>query len=707
LVVGILRLLGGVPPIPARSGKHPLIYAQFVGDRGIAAFRSLHRPLARNLAAFGSLSPRGAARMGEGAKAMLAKPIQLADQVAQQAGYQCLRTDCTELRARAKKLAELLRQAARTDLYERPAARVMADTERALAKAAGMAARCFQSHSRLRRFFTLNPVSGLPRTLAMLDTALEDIDWLIRISSPQADDDGDLRGLPNIAQNEPVLGMIWDNIARLHTGGLAARADSAATLASLAHDNPHYAKCIIEEDGVPPLVKLLKEGTDDGQEAAAKALGLLFRDEESVEKLLHTGVCSVFAAALKEPPMRVQAAVADAIASLANHSQKCQDLFAQNYAVRHLVGHLASGTIKEHSRYSVGGNGSRNTPTPAAAMSSLDKLHSVVLAKSRSVRQGGAGSSTNEPMNQSEASDGGQQRGRSNQMQSVVKSAIAAKTNVAAPPPSRPQLSSNGSSGRGSREAEDPATKAHMKAMAAKALWKLARGHVGVCTNITESRALLCFARILENGDGGAGTHLQFYSAMAIMEITRVAEHNLALRQSAFKPSSPAAKAVVEQLLRIVRKGDDEELLRPCVTALGCLSRTFTASETRVIGPLVQLLDDREIPVMKEAVVALSKFACTENHLHVNHCKAIVDAGGARHLVQLVYLGDQLQIEALILLCYIALHVPESEELAQAGVLAVLLWASKQAHMVQDLRVEALLPNAKGRLDLFQSRASR
>ena len=112
--------------------------------------------------------------------------------------------------------------------------------------------------------------------------------------------------------------------------------------------------------------------------------------------------------------------------------------------------------------------------------------------------------------------------------------------------------------------------KAHMKAMAAKALWKLARGHPGVCKNITESRALLCFARLLEKGDGGAGTHLQFYSAMAIMEITRVAEHNLALRQSAFKPSSLPAKAIAEQLLCIVRNGEyDDDLLLPCITALG------------------------------------------------------------------------------------------------------------------------------------------
>jgi hypothetical protein len=66
----------------------------------------------------------------------------------QQVGWQCLRADYTELRSRAMKLAELLRQAARVELYERPAARIMADMERALHKAAGMATRCFQSHSR-------------------------------------------------------------------------------------------------------------------------------------------------------------------------------------------------------------------------------------------------------------------------------------------------------------------------------------------------------------------------------------------------------------------------------------------------------------------------------------------------------------------------------------------------------------------------------
>jgi hydrogenase maturation factor len=187
---------------------------------------------------------------------------------------------------------------------------------------------------------------------------------------------------------------------------------------------------------------------------------------------------------------------------------------------------------------------------------------------------------------------------------------------------------------------------------------------------------------------------------MMIMEIARVAELNLALRQSAFKPGKAA---VTEQLLRIVRQGQgesDDPLLLPCISSLGCLSRTFAASQiSRVVGLLVELLDNREPSVTREAMLALTKLVCPGNHLHVNHSKAIVDAGGAQRLVLLVYLGDkQLQIQALILLCGVALNVPENEELAQAGILDVLLWASKQVHLVQDVRVEALRTNAVGTL---------
>ncbi|OAY77973.1 hypothetical protein ACMD2_27216 [Ananas comosus] len=488
--------------------------------------------------------------MGDGVKSMLAKPIHLAEQVRKLAGdAQSSRPECAELQVRAERLAALLRQAARAELYGRLAARIIDETSDVLAR------------PRPRREVPPRPqprpppLHHPPRQRPAPHVRPARQLHRRRLLAPphllaSGDDDG-LHGLPNIARDEPMLCLIWEHIARLHTGSSDARADSARQLASLARDSDHFAKLIIEEDGVGPLVRFLKEGSEEGQESAAAR------------------------SATRPRP------------------------------------------------------GERGAPRPRRR---------VLRVRAARAERGG-----------------------------------------------------------------DPETKAYLKAMAANALWRLAQGNISICQSITESRALLCFAVLLEKGVG----RVRYYSAMALMEIARVAEHNVMLRQSAFKPSSPTAKAVVDQLLRIVWNGVYDELLQPSITALGCLSRTFQASETRIIGPLVALLDESEAAVSKEAVIALTKFACSENHLHVNHCKAVIDAGGARHLVQLVYLGEQVQIEALILLCYIALHVPDSEELAQAGVLAVLLWASKQAHMGQDSRVESLLPEAKARMELFQSRESR
>lgn len=69
--------------------------------------------------------------MGDGGvKQMLAKPIQLADQVTKWADdVHYFRQECAEVKTKTERLASLLRQAARADLYERPARRIMVDTE--------------------------------------------------------------------------------------------------------------------------------------------------------------------------------------------------------------------------------------------------------------------------------------------------------------------------------------------------------------------------------------------------------------------------------------------------------------------------------------------------------------------------------------------------------------------------------------------------
>ncbi|CAA7391379.1 unnamed protein product [Spirodela intermedia] len=616
--------------------------------------------------------------MAEGVRQVLQRPIQLADEVIKLAddAHPSFKADYVDLRVKADRLAALLRQAARADLYERPTRRIMHETEQVLEKAHSIASKSRTSHGLIKRVF--NPATPSRKIHSQLDNCITDVSWLLRVSATRrhdggeggdSDDDDDVGlGLPPIAANEPILGLIWEAVAKLQNGSLEKRTSAASELVSLASDNDRNWKLIIEEGGVGPLLKLVKEGKAEGQENAVKAILLLARDSESVEKLVQAGVCSIFAKVLKEGPMKVQASVANAVAELVDKYLPCQDEFAQHNVVRLLVAHLAFETLEEHSKYTI----------PSKSHMSI---HSVVLASNK-----------NQMHNTTQSHHGGD------------AAAVHPAGNGHLSHQQHPQGSSSGASLKG-RESEDPETKAAMKAMAAKALALLARGHPNICKNITDSRALLCFASLLEKGPDD----VRYNSAIALKEIARVAEDDADLRRSAFNPSSPAAKAVVDQLLRVIEEGDSDRLLLPCITAIGCLSRTFRAKETRIIGPLVRFLE-REGQLTREAVIALTKFACTENYLHMDHSRAIINAQAAKPLVQLVYLGEPPSIrkEALVLLCYIVRHVPESEALTDNDdVISALRWASKNIFTEEEEEVEKLLTEAKGRLELYQSRDPR
>ena len=104
------------------------------------------------------------------------------------------------------------------------------------------------------------------------------------------------------------------------------------------------------------------------------------------------------------------------------------------------------------------------------------------------------------------------------------------------------------------RERVDPETKLGLKVQAAHALWKLAANNIKNCKLITDTCALLCFAKLIETGDGD----LKYNSIMAVMEIAAAAERDPELRRSAFKTNSPSAKAVVQRLLVALRDEDEE-----------------------------------------------------------------------------------------------------------------------------------------------------
>ncbi|KAE9606634.1 hypothetical protein Lal_00025792 [Lupinus albus] len=666
--------------------------------------------------------------MGDTVKQLLIKPIQVADQVCKAAEETTsFKQECLELKSKTEKLVTLLRQAARarSDLYERPARRIIQDTQHVLDKTLSLVLKC-RANGLVKRVFTIIPTVSFRKISSSLENSIGDVSWLLRISTPVDDRaDADTHfGLPPIASNVPILGLIWEQIALLYTGSPEDRSDGAASLVSIIRGNERYATMIIEEGGVGPLLKLLKEGKAEGQENGARAIGLLGRDPQSVEHMIHMGVCSVFAKVLKEGPMKVQIVVAWAVSELVSNHPNCQDSFAQQNIIRLLVSHLAFETVQEHSKYTVVSN--KPTSIHAAyvmATSIKNSLSSSNLNKGSNKEEE---EEEERVRNQVSHSFGNAKAG--DQLHTVVASTVAVhntagklqdtnhaielkelfqrsgstKSNGSGKldhPHHQDSYSHSGSSIKG-RELEDADTKASMKEMAARALWQLAKGNSQICHSITESRALLCFAVLLEGGTEA----VQYNSAMALMEITAVAEKDADLRRSAFKPTSPACKAVVDQMIKIVEKADSD-LLIPCMKAIGNLARTFKAKETRMIGPLVRLLEESETEVVKEAIIALTKFACTENYLHVDHSKAIISEGGAKHLIQLVYFGEQvIQNPALVLLSYIALNVPDSEELAEAQVLGVLEWACKQASMIQDETREALLHESRSKLELYQSR---
>ncbi|KAH7858941.1 hypothetical protein Vadar_029651 [Vaccinium darrowii] len=390
---------------------------------------------------------------------------------------------------------------------------------------------------------------------------------------------------------------------------------------------------------------ILSSGSLSDRLEAPKSLVLSAKKYSCHGKLIQEGNCSVFAKILKEGPMKLQAEVAWAISEHVANYAPFQEHFAQHNIIPLLVRHLAFETIEEHSRSAL-----------IVAASSYSKGKSPVLGLD------------------------------------VVEDVDPQSS-------SRPSVCAKG------REYEEPKTKAYMKAMAAKALWRLAKGNSTICKSITDSIGLLCFAVLLGEGP----EEVQRYSAMALMEITAVAEKDSPLRRSAFNPKSPTCKAIVDGLVRTI-VNEDSELVVPCLKAIGNLARIFRASEKRIIRPLVQLIGEGAEYYSREACIALAKFACPENYLHVEHSKAIIAVGGAKPLIHLIYYGEQIvhspAIFLLFLLCHIVMHVPDSRELAEANVLSVLEWASTRSHVFGGEAAKLLL-KAKSALVLYQSRGPR
>ncbi|KAK8627437.1 hypothetical protein V6N13_135048 [Hibiscus sabdariffa] len=554
----------------------------------------------------------------------LSYPILLAERVRAAAEEaESFKLECAEVGKQVDRLSQMLRTLVRSttsvqSLYERPIRRVVSESSKNLERALTLVRKC-KRQSILRRVVRITSTTDFRKVSILLDASIGDMRWLMGVldTSNNETASGIFLSLPPIASNDPIISYVWSYIATVQMGQLSDRIEAANSLTSHARDNDRNKKITVEEGGIPPLLKLLKESSSpDAQIAAANALCVLANEEERVRSIVHEMGVPIVVQVLGDSPMKVQILVAKLVAAMAEHDPLAKEDFARENVIRPLVTLLSFETFVEDSKAQLG----------------KPSIHSIVQI--------------NKEMDKF-SSTGTNSRNYSNKPY---------------------EGSSRGGNHRKERENEKPEVKIQLKINCAEALWLLAKESVSNSKRITDTKGLLCLAKLVETEQG----ELQYNCLMTIMEITAAAETNSDLRRAAFKTNSPAAKAVIDQLLTVIKELYSPTLQVPAIRSVGSLARTFPARETRVIGPLVRHLYNKDQEVAVEAAIALQKFACPDNFLRTDHSKSIIEFNGVPPLMRLLKCGERAQLHSLVLLCYLAIHAGDNEALVQARVLTAL-----------------------------------
>ncbi|CAI9753963.1 unnamed protein product [Fraxinus pennsylvanica] len=167
-------------------------------------------------------------------------------------------------------------------------------------------------------------------------------------------------------------------------------------------------------------------------------------------------------------------------------------------------------------------------------------------------------------------------------------------------------------------------------------LWILARGSLLNSKKITETKTFFVLVKIIEKERG----KFQVNCLLMVMELAAVAEFHVDLKRLAFMPNSVAGKAILDQLLRVINE-KSIALVILVTKVISCLARTFPVKETRIITPLLLLLNkalkqERELSVLEEVA---QHFVIQHPDLRKSFSKAI-------HQVTLYQIGAHTHIKA-------------------------------------------------------------
>jgi hypothetical protein len=655
-----------------------------------------------------------------GMQYLLAFPMQIAEQVRQ--GVEetdSFKQECADVNKKVETVLQLLRQAARVysssstttttklqqssprgglQLYERPTRHIMLQVTKALYRALVLVRKCKKIGILMMVISSItNTTADFKNVNLSLGNSIADITWLLSISA-YGEDRPEVSGLPPIASADPVLATVWEQVSIVQFGTPDKKAEAADYLGTCAKGNQRYLKIIVQEEGVPPLLRLLKEGTLSGQEAAARALGQLARDPGRIKSMVEDGAPAAFVHVLGNhaTSMKVQIEVARAISLFASQDEEVQNELASLGAIRLLVALLAHDLIDD-TALKVTNNKSPSFHSIVQSLGEQKVQADGACDSGQASTQDLTGQTGNHLDTDLEPAPVGLEPG------SVVTHGRRSTTYCQS---TRQTSALHQGNQNPQDKLEDPEIKLILKAEAAHALWKLAANNVNNSKLITDTCALLCFSKLIETGH----RTVKYNSIMAIMEITAAAEKDSKFRTAAFRTHSAAVKAVVECLLQVLEaEADEPNLQAPCAKALGSLAHIFPARARVQITALTRALGSENRKVAAECAIALSKFANKENYLHSQHSKTILEQGATDHLVQLVSFGDEGdangKIHALQLLCFLSLHAATSDD-ALAATLPALLTVRHSPLLTKHENIRPLLMNAISKLKLYQSGSS-
>ncbi|GLT85821.1 hypothetical protein SLE2022_039960 [Rubroshorea leprosula] len=513
---------------------------------------------------------------------------------------ECHRVGC--LVGRLKRMLGYLLDyiAAAHTLYDRPIVCIVAEVSKNLERALALVRNC-KRWTLFPRFVIGNRTTDFSRIFTLLESSIANLNWLLNLFDPYtgcATGEWNL-SLPPIAIHDPVLSWVWSFITTLKMGKLKNRIEAANNLASLAQVNERNKRIIEEEGGIPLLVKLLRDTfPPEAQIAAANGLYILSDDQESVRAIMTGGGIPAIVHLLRASPIRVQIQAASLVARLAEKYPKAKEAFAEEHVVVPLVKLLSFELLPE---------------LLIPQFKHKQSIYSVYEMKKKI------------------------NKNNSVELNPEIDSRY---TNWFFEGSNRAKMQKK------EWEMAKPEVKLQLKLNCSKALWVLARGNESISKNITERNGLMCLAKLIEK----ERNELQLNCLMIVKEIAAAAEQQANFRLLAFKTNLPDVRAVIDELLRVIKESEGPELRIPVIRSIGSLARIFPAREIRVIESLVAQIRSKHRKVAEEAVIALQKFVCEDHFPRSEHSKSIIKLNGVAALKRLIG-GESPQ--AMVLLCYL------------------------------------------------------